>query len=53
MSGVSGAYTIDDILEVRAGENPKALKRNTVATQAADVYLRILPGWELIDDINP
>lgn len=53
MSGVAGAHTLDDILEVKADENPSLLKRNTVVTQAADIYVQILPGWELVDDTDP
>lgn len=47
MSGVAGAYTIDDILEGRTSE---ALRRNTVVANAADVYLQVIPGWTLIND---
>ncbi len=53
MSGVASAYTIDDILENRAGSDPERLRRNTVAAKAADVYITILPGWELVDDFHP
>lgn len=47
MSGVAGAYTIDDILEGRTSE---ALRRNTVVANAADVYVQVIPGWTLTDD---
>lgn len=53
MSGVASAHTIDDILENRAGSNPDLTRRNTVASRAADVYIEILPGWQLVDDVNP
>lgn len=53
MSGVASAHTIDDILENRVGSNPELTRRNTVASRAADVYIEILPGWELVDDVNP
>lgn len=53
MSGVVSAHTIDDILESRATSQPEKLRRNTVASQAADIYVTILPGWQLVDDINP
>ncbi len=49
MSGVAGAYTIDDILE---GRTPAALRRNTVVASAPDVYLDVIPGWVLIDDFT-
>ena len=47
MSGVAGAFTIDDILEGRTSE---ALRRNTVVEQAADVFVEVIPGWTLSDD---
>lgn len=51
MSGVAGAFTIDDILEGRTSET---LRRNTVVSQAPDVYVEVIPGWTLADDtVNP
>ncbi|MDE5900055.1 MAG: alkaline phosphatase family protein [Muribaculaceae bacterium] len=50
MSGVASAHTIDDILENRFDDK---LRRNTVAANAADVFITILPGWQLVDDFNP
>lgn len=51
MTGVAGAYTIDDILE---GRTTAARRRNTIVATAADVYLDVIPGWTLIDDFaNP
>ncbi len=47
MSGVANAYTIDDILECRTDE---ALRRNTIAATAPDVYINVIPGWVLVDD---
>lgn len=47
MSGVAGTYTIDDILE---GRTDSALKRNTVVSTAADVYVDVIPGWTITDD---
>lgn len=49
MSGVAGAFTIDDILEGRTSE---ALRRNTVVGNAADVYVQVTPGWTLADDTS-
>ena len=34
MSGVSGVYTIDDIIASRAGDNANELKRNTLVKYA-------------------
>lgn len=54
MTGVAGAFTIDDILE---GRTSAPLRRNTIVASAPDVYLEVIPGWTLIDDfadqINP
>ncbi|MBD5293360.1 MAG: alkaline phosphatase family protein [Bacteroides sp.] len=51
MSGVADAFTIDDILEGRSSD---ALRRNTVMANAADVYVKVIPGWTLSDDtVNP
>lgn len=51
MSGVADAFTLDDILE---GRTTDALRRNTVVANAADVYVKVIPGWTLSDDtVNP
>lgn len=52
MSGVSHAYTIDDINAGRAGSDPDALRRNTPAEGAGDIIVNITPGWEAVDDIS-
>lgn len=52
MSGVSGAWTIDDVVAGKAGNNAAALKRNTVADYAGDVIVEVNPGWEIVS-INP
>lgn len=50
MSGVRRAFTIDDIINERAGENAEALRRNTSITHAGDVYISPAAGWEVVDD---
>lgn len=50
MSGVGDAWTIDDILDRRASENPDAMRRNTCLTTSGDVVVNILPGWQELDD---
>ena len=50
MSGVSGVYTIDDIIASRAGDNANELKRNTLVKYAGDVVVNITPGWSVTDD---
>lgn len=49
MSGVTAAYTIDDVFERRAGENPHALQRNTSIKHAGDILVTVNPGWEISD----
>lgn len=47
MSGVANAYTIDDIISRRAGENPEAFQRNTNIKHAGDIIFTITPGWSI------
>lgn len=50
MSGVGDAWTIDDIIDRRASENPDAMRRNTHVASSGDVVVNILPGWQEVDD---
>ncbi len=50
MHGVRTAYTLDDIISRRAGDNPDALRRNTHIASAGDIVITLLPGFDLIDD---
>lgn len=50
MSGVRRAFTIDDIINERAGEGAEALRRNTSIAHAGDVYISPAAGWEVVDD---
>lgn len=50
MAGVSTVYTIEDITAARVGDNPEALKRNTVLTTSGDIIIEINPGWEIVED---
>ncbi len=52
MSGVSNAYTIDDILAARVGADPAAVRRNTSVEYTGDIILEINPGWTAIDDLE-
>lgn len=52
MSGISGVWTIDDVIAGRAGSNAAALKRNTNVSRAGDLLLSITPGWEIVE-IDP
>lgn len=52
MSGVSSVYTIDDILNRRAGDNPQALRRNTSPNHAGDLLVDVNPGWEISDSAD-
>ncbi len=49
MAGITEAYTIGDILDGHAGENPQALRRNTSYHTAGDVLVDIAPGWEIVE----
>lgn len=49
MAGIIDAYTIGDIIDGHAGENPAALRRNTSVVSAGDVMVEIAPGWEVVD----
>lgn len=50
MSGVRRAFTIDDIINERAGEGSQALRRNTSLNHGGDVYIAPAAGWEVVDD---
>lgn len=52
MSGVKEVFTIDQILSGIAGEKAQAFKRNTHIASAGDIFIDIIPGWEIIDDYN-
>lgn len=52
MAGVSAAYSLDDIINNRAGIHAAPLKENTNIALAGDVKIKVLPGWELLDDFN-
>ncbi len=52
MSGVKDVFTIDQILSGDAGDKSLALKRNTHLGTAGDVYLNVIPGWEIINDFD-
>lgn len=49
MSGVSRAWTIDDIQAGKAGINSDALKRNTQVDYAGDILIEVNPGWEIVE----
>lgn len=50
MSGVTNAWTIDDVLDRRATERPDAMRRNTSVASAGDIFVTIAPGWQETDD---
>lgn len=50
MSGVSHAWTIDEVLSRKATERPEEFRRNIVAASAGDVFISIAPGWQETDD---
>lgn len=50
MAGVQHAWSVDDVIDRRAGDNPDAIRRNTSLATAGDVFLSIAPGWQATDD---
>lgn len=53
MAGVADAYSIDDIINHRTHLTiSEAAKRNTSIEHAGDVRIKVMPGWELVDDFN-
>lgn len=50
MSGVTHAWTLEEVLTRRASENPEAFRRNVAVQTAGDVYVSVAPGWQEIDD---
>lgn len=51
MSGVSDAWTIDDILASRVGTQPDLVRRNTNVNHSGDVFINVNPGWEIIEEL--
>ena len=49
MAGVTEAYTLDDIINLKAGVNPQAVRNNTVIEKAGDVFITVAPGWQITD----
>lgn len=52
MSGVKDVFTIDQIFSGDAGENAAALKRNTHIPTAGDIFVSVIPGWEIVNDFS-
>lgn len=50
MSGVTHAWTLEEVLTRRASESPEAFRRNVAVQTAGDVYVSVAPGWQEIDD---
>lgn len=53
MAGVAEAFSIDDIIDGRATETIAVPRRNVNFETAGDVYISVIPGWEIIDDGTP
>jgi len=49
MAGITDAYTLDDIINLKAGINPQAVRNNTVIEKAGDVFINVAPGWQITD----
>ncbi len=52
MTGIDRVFTIDEVIEGHAGEQPEALRRNTVVATAGDLLISVAPGFEIVDDYN-
>ena len=53
MSGVHDVMTIDDLMSgTNDTERSAARRRNIDAHVSGDLFVDILPGWELVDDFN-
>ena len=52
MSGVKDVYTIDQILAGNATDKANALRRNIHIRTAGDIYVNVIPGWEIVNDFD-
>lgn len=52
MSGVSEAYTIDEIINNPVTEQLRQYQKSVYAPTAGDIFLNIIPGWTIVDDYN-
>lgn len=52
MTGIDRVYTADDVASGHAGNRGEQRRRNTVDEQAGDLLLDMLPGFEVVDDLN-
>lgn len=50
MSGVSDAWTVDDIVGNRVGHRPYLVRRNTNVNQCGDIFIEVNPGWEIVEE---
>ena len=50
MSGVSDAWTIDDIVGNRVGHRPDMVRRNTNVNHCGDLFIAVNPGWEIVEE---
>lgn len=49
VTGITDAYTLDDVIAVSGGINAQAVRNNTVLGSAGDVFITVAPGWEITD----
>ena len=52
MSGVSQAWTIDDIETSKVGDYPSITRRNTSVKRSGDIFISVTPGWDLVNDVD-
>lgn len=50
MAGIAEAVSLDDILAGKTSETVIIPRRNICIDTAGDIYVFVLPGWEIVDD---
>ncbi|MBD5198873.1 MAG: hypothetical protein HDS83_00590 [Bacteroidales bacterium] len=50
MEGIAEAFSIEDIINGRAAETIAVPRRNVNISTAGDIYVSVIPGWQVIDD---
>ena len=51
MSGITKAYSLDEII-VGKTTDTAPLKRSISIEHAGDIWISVIPGWQIIDDFN-
>ncbi len=51
VTGVTDAYSLDDVVNGTGTASDPAIRRNTVLATSGDVFFTVAPGWEIITDL--